>query len=120
MTRMSASADFAAYCAELMAPMGEVRTKRMFGGWGIYLDDAFIAIVVVDTLYLKADDTSRPEFEAAGCSCFTYEAKGKVQSMGYWTVPPEAMDSPAAMEPWARLAQGAAMRAKAPKPRTRR
>ena len=33
--------------------------------------------------------------------------------MSYWTVPPQAMDSPAEMLPWARLALDAALRAQA-------
>jgi len=31
---MSVSADFATYCKELLAPAGEVRSRRMFGGYG--------------------------------------------------------------------------------------
>ena len=116
---MGAQADFAAYCAELMAPMGEVRTKRMFGGYGFYIDDAFVAIVVDDALYLKADEETRGRFEAAGGRRFVYTRDGKQQGMGYWTVPPDAMDSPALMQPWARLALDAALRARTPAKRKR-
>lgn len=35
--------------------------------------------------------------------------------MGYWTVPAEAMESPALMQPWARHALAAALRARAAK-----
>ena len=34
--------------------------------------------------------------------------------MGYWTVPDEALDSPAAMAPWARLAIDCALRNRKP------
>jgi DNA transformation protein len=37
--------------------------------------------------------------------------------MSYWTVPAEAMESPALMQPWARLAISAALRARAARPR---
>ena len=67
---------FASYCAELLSGLGTVRTKRMFGGHGIYVDDLFVAIVVGETLYLKADAETWPRFEAAGCAPFTYTAKG--------------------------------------------
>ncbi len=63
---MSSQADFAAYCTELLASAGAVRSKRMFGGYGLYVDDIFVAIIVQDTLYLKTDDESRHRFEAAG------------------------------------------------------
>lgn len=35
---MSTDLDFVAYCAELMAAAGGVRSKRMFGGHGFYVD----------------------------------------------------------------------------------
>jgi DNA transformation protein len=63
---MSSPADFADYCAELLAPAGAVRSRRMFGGYGLYVDDLFVAIIVQDTLYLKTDDESRHRFEEAG------------------------------------------------------
>ena len=116
---MSAQADFAAYCAELLAPVGEVRSKRMFGGYGLYVDDIFVAIVAGDALYLKVDEQTRPRFEAAGGRRFEYTRQGQQQGAGFWTVPPEAMDSPALMQPWARLALDAGLRARAAAPRPR-
>ena len=109
---MAARDDFAHYCAELLAPLGTARVKRMFGGHGIYVDDVFIAIVHGDTLYLKADAQSRARFEAAGSREFTYTQKGMTKSLGYWTAPVEAMDSPAGMRPWAQLALEAALRSR--------
>lgn len=104
---------FADYCADLLEPLGSVRTKRMFGGHGIYVDDVFIAIVVGDTLFLKTDALTRERFQAAGSREFTYTAKGQVRrSLGYWSAPAEAMDSPALMRPWAQLAMAAALRAR--------
>lgn len=37
---------------------GEIRSRRMFGGHGIYRDDLMFAIVADDVLYLKAEDKS--------------------------------------------------------------
>ena len=115
---MAVQAGFASYCTELLAPLGPVHGKRMFGGYGLYADDVFVAIIVGDTLYLKADAQTQPRFESAGCARFQYTAHGKQHALGFWTVPPEAMDSPGGMEPWARLALDAALRARtAPKRR---
>jgi DNA transformation protein len=110
---MTVDAGFAEYCAELLASVGEVRSKKMFGGYGLYVDDVFVAIIVGDTLYLKADEQTQSRFMDAGCHRFEYTARGKKkQSMGYWSVPPEAMDSPRLMAPWARLAVEAGLRAR--------
>jgi DNA transformation protein len=110
---MSALVD---HCLELLAPLGAARARRMFGGHGLYVDDLFVAIIALDRLYLKVDDDSRPRFEAAGCEPFVYDAKGSPVTMSYWTVPAEAMESPALMQPWARLAIAAALRARAARP----
>ena len=110
--RMASKDSFANYCAELLSGLGSVRVKRMFGGHGIYVDDVFVAIVAGETLYLKADDQTVPRFEASGCAPFVYSAKGRRVSLHYWSAPTEAMDSPALMQPWGRLALGAAMRAR--------
>lgn len=103
------------HCLELLAPLGAVRARRMFGGHGLYVDELFIALVVFERLYLKVDAHSQPAFEAAGCEPFVYDGKSKPITVGYWTVPAEAMESPALMQPWARQAIEAALRARAAK-----
>ena len=108
---MSSQADFANYCAELLSGVGAVRSKRMCGGAGLYIDDLFMAIGVGETLFLKADDQTQARFAAEGCRRFEYTARGETHSTNYWSVPAEAMDSPHLMAPWARLAVEAAVRA---------
>ena len=115
---MDVQSGFAIHCSELLGAAGEVHSRRMFGGYGLYLDDFFVAIIAGETLYLKADEQTQSSFEAAGCRRFEHTAHGKQQVFGFWTAPPEAMDSPRLMQPWARLALEAAIRAKA-KPRER-
>jgi DNA transformation protein len=106
---------FAAYCVELLCVAGVVRARRMFGGHGLYLDDLFVAIVAGDGLYLKADEQTRAQFEAAGCRPFVYDRSSQAIALGYWSAPGEATESPVHMLPWARLALGAALRARAAK-----
>jgi DNA transformation protein len=112
---MANDADFVLHCQELLAPTGPVRVRRMFGGHGLYVSERFVAILLNDTLYLKADAQSQPEFEAAGCAPFTYTtAAGQRTVLAFRQAPDEAMESPAQMLPWARLALGAALRAATP------
>lgn len=109
---MPAKDAFASYCAELLSGLGPVRVKRMFGGHGLYVDDVFIAIAHGEMLYLKADAQTRARFAQAGSSEFTYTTQGRTKSLGYWSAPAEAMDSPARMRAWAALAMEAALRAR--------
>jgi DNA transformation protein len=88
----------------------------MFGGHGFYVDEVFVALASGDRLYLKVDAQTRPRFEAAGCEPFVYDSAGKQVSLGYWTAPDDAMESPALMLPWTRLAMEAALRARNAKP----
>lgn len=111
---------FIDHCLELMAAQGRPRARRMFGGHGLYLDDLFVAIVASDQLYLKTDAATRERFAAAGGVPFTYARGGKTASLGFHTVPPEAMESPPAMQPWLRLAVQAAVAARAGKAPRRR
>ena len=112
---------FVIHCTELLAPLGAVRVKRMFGGWGLYADEVFVAIIGGDRLFLKTSAETRPAFEAAGCEPFVYDSKTGSIALGYWSAPADAMDSPALMEPWARRALQAALAARAmklkPRPR---
>lgn len=98
-------------CLELLAPLGPVRARRMFGAHGIYAGELFIAILSADQLYLKTDDLTRSQFEAAGGLPFVYEARGRRVVLSFSTPPADAMDSAAGMEPWGRLALAAARRA---------
>jgi len=101
---------------ELLEPLGRVRSRRMFGGHGFYVDDVFLALIAGQRLYLKVDEETRAHFERAHCEPFVFEVKGERITTSYWTVPADAMESPALMQPWARLALAAALRARAAKP----
>src|SRR3954468_22447153 len=107
--------ELADHCIELLSPLGRARARRMFGGQGIWLDDLFIAVIAEDRLYLKADAQTRPVFVAAGGEPFVYDRAREKVALGYWSAPAEAVDSPAQMQPWARLAIEAALRARAAK-----
>lgn len=114
------ASEFALYCCELLSTVGPCVARRMFGAYGISTDGLTLAILADlgsgEKLWLKASETSRPVFENAGCERFVYHAKGKPMSMGYYSVPDEALESPQLMAPWARLALEAALSARRSKP----
>ena len=109
------SDDFVDYVLELFGPFGTVVSRRMFGGHGVYLDGLMFAIISEDTLYLKADEMNRIEFEQAGCEIFGYARKGRRATLGFFRAPEDAMESPELMLPWAPTAYAAALRANAKK-----
>lgn len=106
----------AEHCIELFSPLGHARAKRMFGGHGLYVDDLFIALIADGRLYLKTNDATRQQFGNAGGQPFVYPGSERKPTvvMSYWTPPAEALESPALMMPWARLAMEAALAARKP------
>lgn len=105
---------------DLFEPLGPVSARAMFGGHGLYFDGVIIGLIIDEALYLKADELTRADFEAAGCAPFVYPMKGGPLTLSYWSLPDEAMDSPQAMRPWAERAIGAARRKAVGKRRRRR
>lgn len=106
---------FVLHACELLSGVGPCVAKRMFGGWGISTEGMNIGLIAWDTLYLKTNATTEPVWLAAGAMPFVYEAKGKAMKLHYHTPPDEALESPALMLPWARLALEAAVAARKPK-----
>ena len=116
--------EMAQYCCELLAAAGPCRARRMFGGYGISTEGLTLALLADlgagEKLWLKSHAESQARFEAAGCERFVYLAKGKSIRMNYYSAPDDAMESPAQMAPWARLALQAALTAHQGKPSVKR
>ena len=111
---MAKPTAFVEHVVEFMTPFGLVEPKSMFGGWGLYHQGLFFALVAEDMLYLKTDGENAPQFDAANLPPFVYESKvGERITMSYRQAPAEALESPAIMATWARLGYGAALRAAA-------
>jgi DNA transformation protein and related proteins len=107
---VSVSSSFRIFVIEqLNRVLPRVRARGMFGGVGIYSGNVFFALIADDTLYFKVDDSTRPDFEARGMRPFRpYGEDGEV--MGYYEVPPELLDEPEALRPWADKAVAVARR----------
>lgn len=116
---MPKSSEFVETVCESLAPLGQVRTRTMFGGWGIYVDGQFCAIVHRGTLYFKADEASRPDFEAKGLQPFK-PFSGQATVMSYYDAPAEVFEDQAEMLAWGRKALEAALRSQKKKPAGRR
>jgi len=112
---MNSTSEFADYVVELLAGVGRVVARRMFGGYGLYCDGVMFALIADDVLYLKADGANRPDFERAESAPFVYGARGRRTTLAYWRAPDEAMESRELATSWARRAYAAALRARSAK-----
>jgi DNA transformation protein len=98
--------------AELFAPVLPVRTKRMFGGLGVYDGELIFAIVFDGEVFLKTSEQTRPLFADAGSVPFTYAARSRERETGYWRLPEAAFDGAGELRRWTDLALEAARAAK--------
>lgn len=117
---MAARDPFVDYLLELLSPLGDTSARRMFGGWGLYVDGVMAGLVAEETFYLKTDAETRAAFENAGSAPFVFEGRGRIVETSYWSAPEAAMDSADAMRPWAQLALAAARRKPAAKPKRKK
>ena len=52
----------------LFDQLGRIKSRSMFGGFGIFADDTMFALVVNDKLHIRADDKLASQFK----SCLLY------------------------------------------------
>ena len=100
---MALSAEFAEHLRDLFGALGPVETRRMFGGAGVYLGDAMFALVIDDTLYMKADAELAQAYSQAGSAPFCYDTKGGARTIpGLMRLPDSALDDADEALEWAR------------------
>ena len=108
---MPKPSEFVELVVEALRDFGPVTVRRMFGGWGVYRDGVFFALIAEDTLYFKGDDDNLAEMKRASPGPFVFEKKGEPVTTHYYAVPEGAFEDRAVMAHWARLGYGAALRA---------
>lgn len=77
---------------DLLEEMGGIKSRAMFGGWGLYKDGMIFGIITEGSLYFKVDETNKEEYKNFGSRPFTYQNKGKEYAMSYWLIPEEIME----------------------------
>lgn len=114
---MGVSPTFRTYVLDQLGRVATgIRSRGMFGGVGIYSGEWFFALIDDDTLYLKVDDSNRPDFEAAGMGPFRPFGEGG-EVMQYYELPAELLEGGEQLGPWVSKSIEAARRAKRKKRR---
>ena len=84
---MSISDADIAFARELFAALGDVTSRKMFGGICLYLGGDIFALVSKDgKIHLKAQGDMADELKADGT--------GRFHNMPYWGIPDAALDDP--------------------------
>jgi len=101
------------FVTEWLAPLGTITARSMMGGHILYCNSIVFALIANNTLYLKADATTKPRFEELGLKPF-YPFEGQA-SMSYYQPPAEFFEDADSMLEWGHLALDAGKRAKSKK-----
>jgi DNA transformation protein len=112
---MKKHSEFVEFLKEVFEEFGPVEARRMFGGYGIYYDGVMFALVADNTLYLKADESSKKHFESRGLPPFEYERKDKKIKMSYYLAPEKIFDDREEAAIWALHAYEAALKTQSSK-----
>lgn len=97
---MPVSPQFRDYVLEQIGRVTTVTWRAMFGGGGLYADGGIFGVVDDNAVYLKVDDSTRPAYEAAGMGPFRPFGPDGEAMMGYWQLPPDALEDTEALGPW--------------------
>ena len=95
-------ASFLDYVLEQLADARGIKTRAMFGGHGLYMDQSFFGIVHKGSLYLRTDAVSRPAYLKKGCRPFN--PKGAKELHRYYEVPAEVLEDADLLLEWAKRA----------------
>src|SRR5262245_55311239 len=99
---MPVSSNYLTYVLEQLQATGAVRTRRMFGGIGIYSGELFFALIDDDVLYFKVDDSNRDAYTARGSEPFRPLADDpNAVSLSYYQVPEDVLEDPDELKAWA-------------------
>ena len=101
-----------------LTPLGVFRSRPMFGGHGLYLDDLFFGLIAYGKFFLKTDEDNRGDFVKAKSKPFSFESarKGLVVT-SYWQCPDAVMKDARKLRQWIGKALDAARRKKTAKPK---
>jgi DNA transformation protein len=88
--------DYVDYVVDKLSGLGGVRSRAMFGGYGIFHEGLMFALIADGVLYFKVDDANREMYREAGSSIFPH-------GISYWEVPTDIFENTARLYEWAEI-----------------
>ena len=84
---MNSDGSFVDETVDRLQTIGPVRAKRMFGGYGLFVNDRMFALIADNELYLKADNLSSHHFSTMELPQFSYtKSNNKTYYLSYYLV----------------------------------
>jgi DNA transformation protein len=87
----------------LLAPIGEVSARRLFGTWGLYLDERIFGLMHGGVVYFRTCPNTIARYVSSGSQPFLYRrSDGRSTVMQYHEVPAHVLADPELACTWAR------------------
>jgi DNA transformation protein len=93
---MKASTEYLDFIMDKLSPIYCVRSRAMFGGYGIFYQDSMFALIAEDTLYFKVNESNRNMYKKAQSKSFPH-------GISYWEVPAEVIEENSKFLDWANI-----------------
>ena len=85
---MKVSPEFLKLVMEKLSLVGDIRSRAMFGGYGIFHEGLMFSLISEDTLYFKVNDSNREMYQKAKSKPFPH-------GISYWEIPTEVLEDDA-------------------------
>jgi DNA transformation protein len=93
---MNTSPEYHRYIIDKLILLGDVTSRAMFGGYGIFHAGLMFALISDDVLYFKVNESNRNMYEEAGSSQFPH-------GISYWEVPDDVLEDVDRLYEWANI-----------------
>ena len=93
---MKVSNEYLQFIMQKLDPLGNVMSRAMFGGYGIFHEGVMFALIADDTLYFKVNESNRAMYEQSGSKPFPH-------GISYWEVPAELLEEDSRLHEWANI-----------------
>ncbi|UGA55985.1 TfoX/Sxy family DNA transformation protein [Vibrio sp. VB16] len=72
---------------KLFELFGKIKSRSMFGGFGIFVDDVMFALVVNDSLHIRCCESLEKQFKQANYQPYVYKKRGFPVVTKYFALP---------------------------------
>jgi DNA transformation protein and related proteins len=107
--------QFLAYILEQLAALGRLRSRRMFGGVGLYSGELFFGLIDDDTVFFKSDDSNSADYRSRNMPRFMPFPARPEAVLAYYQVPADVIEDAEELVTWARKSVAVALTAHAAK-----
>lgn len=108
---MRTKSSLISYVTEQLAFLGNISSRSIFGGMGVFIDDRLLGVVINEQLYLHTDKSNRDDYVSRGMAQFKPYPNAFDLTTDHHQVPQEIIDDPEQLKAWGQRALVAAIEA---------